>query len=67
MYWQLVKDFFSRREIKYFLLFSLVCYILFIILCMFSDVELHKKKKKEKKNNKKLESQKQKVVSKSEV
>ena len=67
MYWQLTKDFFSRREVVYFLLFSLICYILFISLSMFSDLDLHKRKMKDKKNKIKLDSQKQKQVSKSEV
>lgn len=67
MYWELFKDFFNRRDVKYFLSFSLGCYFLFIILCLFSDVEIHKKKIKNKKNKEKLESQKQNKVSVSEV
>lgn len=67
MYWQLTKDFFSRREVRYFLVFSLICYVLFICLSMFSDLDFHKKKMKDKKNKIKLDSQKQKQVSKSEV
>ena len=67
MYWQLTKDFFSRREVRYFLIFSLICYVLFISLSMFSDLDFHKKKMKDKKNKIKLDSQKQKQVSKSEV
>ena len=67
MYWQLVKDFFSRKDVKYILLFCFICFILYISLCMFIDVDFHKRKKKERKNLQKLESQKQKIVSKSEV
>ena len=67
MYWELLKDFFGRRDVKYFLIFSLSCYALFILICMFSDVDMHKKKIKEKKDKIKLNNQKQKKVSKSEV
>ena len=67
MYWQLLKDFFGRREVKGFLFFSLGCYVLFILICIFSDVDIHKKKIKNRKNKEKLESQKQNKVSSSEV
>ena len=67
MYWELLKDFFGRKEVKSFLFFSIGCYVLFILLCMFTDIDFHKKKIKNKKNKEKLNSQKQKEVSKSEV
>ena len=67
MYWELLKDFFARKEVKRFLFFSIGCYLLFILLFIFSDINLHKKKLKDKKNTEKLNSQKQKEVSKSEV
>lgn len=67
MYLQILKDFFGRRDVKYFLTFCLSCYVLFILICMFSDVDLHKKKIKDNKNKIKLQNQKQNKVSKSEV
>ena len=67
MYWNLIKDFFSKKEVKYFLSFCLICYVLFMCLCMFIDVDFHKKKIKDKKNLEKLKSQKQNKVSNSEV
>ena len=67
MYWQILKDFFGRREVKYFLTFCLSCYVLFILICMFTDVDLHKKNIKEKHDKIKLDNQKQNKVSKSEV
>ena len=67
MYWEFFKDFFGRQDVKYFLFFSLGCYSLFILLCLFSDVELHKKKLKNNKNKEKLDNQKQNKVSLSEV
>ena len=67
MYLELLRDFFGRRDVKYFLIFSLSCYALFILICIFSDIDMHKKKIKDKKNKMKLDKQKQNKVSKSEV
>tara|TARA_B100000795_G_C22362681_1_gene273084 strand:+ start:156 stop:359 length:204 start_codon:yes stop_codon:yes gene_type:complete len=67
MYLQIIKDFFGRKDIKYFLIFSLICYSLFIILSMISDIDYHKKNRKKKFNKIKLENQKQTSVSKSEI
>jgi hypothetical protein len=67
MYWDLVKNFFGNPIVKYFLLFSLICYILFLSLSYFSDVDYHKKQKKKLKNSAKLMEQKQQKVSNSEI
>ena len=64
---EIINEFFRKREVKYFLIFSFICYITFILLSMVSDIDYHKKKKKDKKNKLKLESQKQKFVSESDI
>ena len=67
MYLQLLKDFVGRNDVKYFLIFSLICYMSFIGLSLLSDIDYHKKKKKENKNKIKLASHKQTTVSESEI
>ena len=67
MFWDLLSNFFGRKEVKYFLIICLVSYISFLGLSVISDVNYHKKIKKDKKNKDKLESQKQKQVSQSEI
>lgn len=66
-YWELTKDFFCKKEVKYFIGICLFFYITFIFLTQYSDIDYHKKKLKEKKNKKKLENSKQKKVSLSEI
>ena len=46
MYLEIVKDFFGNPVVKYFLFFSLFCYIAFLCLSFFSDIDYHKKIKK---------------------
>ncbi len=67
MYWDMIKDFFGNPTVKYFLFFCLFCYIAFLCLSFFSDVDYHKKNKKKIKNAEKLMSQKQQTVSESEI
>tara|TARA_B100000123_G_C25585654_1_gene364710 strand:+ start:515 stop:718 length:204 start_codon:yes stop_codon:yes gene_type:complete len=67
MYLEIVKDFFGNPVVKYFLFFSLFCYIAFLCLSFFSDIDYHKKNKKKIKNAEKLMSQKQQTVSESEI
>mgnify|MGYP006099128169 CR=1 FL=1 len=67
MYWEITKNFFGNPVVKYFILFCLFCYISFIILSLFSDVDYHKKNKKVEKNKEKLKGQKQFTVSESEI
>ena len=67
MYLQLIKDFFGNSIVKSFLLFCLFCYLVFLFLSYFSDINYHKKKRKELENSQKLLNQKQMVVSESEV
>ena len=63
----IINEFFRKKEVKYFLIFSFICYITFILLSMISDIDYHKKKKKENKNKIKLASHKQTTVSESEI
>ena len=67
MYWEMIKNFLFNPVVKYFLLFCFVCYILFVSLSMFTDIDYLKKQRKKDKNQKKLNSQKQVNVSESEI
>ena len=67
MYWDLIKNFFGNPVVKYFLYFCLFCYLAFLLLSFFSDVNFHKRNKKKIKNAEKLMSQKQQTVSESEI
>lgn len=67
MYWELVKSFFSRKDVRYTILICFLFFVAYVALSQFSDIEYHRKKRKEQKNKVKLEEQKQKTVSASEI